>query len=87
MMGGTSTGGFQERPKMPEQDPVKAILHVHAELAGHSVLKAPTHPAVSPGALRPEDVFRELAVILIRNGVEPAGLLEAVREAIAEAGG
>lgn len=69
---------------MVEQDPVRAILQVHAALAAHSVMKAPRHPAVA-GALKPEDVLRELVVILIRDGVEPASILEAVKAAIEDA--
>jgi hypothetical protein len=70
---------------MVEQDPLKAILQVHAELAAHSVLKAPRHPAVGAGRLAPEDVLRALVLILIRDGVKPANIREAVNGAIEDA--
>lgn len=72
---------------MTKQDPVEAILQVHADLAAHSIMKAPRHPAVAAGTLKPEDVLRELVVILVRAGVNPASILEAVHAAIEDADG
>jgi len=71
---------------MADQDPIKAILQVHAELAAHSVLKAPRHPAVSAADVGPEDVLRELVSILIREGVRPAAIIDAVNGAVRQAG-
>lgn len=67
-----------------DQDPVRTIQRVHAELAAHSLLKAPRHPAVGPGGLAPEDVLRELVVILVHSGVSRASIREAVDAALKE---
>ncbi len=72
---------------MVDQDPVKAILRVHADLAIHSIMKATAHPVAAGGRITPEAVLGEVVSMLIRDGVAPDRIVDAVNRAVDEAAG